>query len=159
MLSIIGLAGLTSRRRSQLTSNVSHFMSFPLLRIMAISAIGFLAPLWWAWAVSNMTYGFYLLGGSPEHPSKVFAWSSILLPSALLGLATGTILSLICPKFWLGGWALLWVSLLFSTIAFGLANDIPTAGVSQLFGSFGNAAFLAGSLAAPLFFFWRGRRG
>lgn len=129
------------------------------LRIVAAALLGLLAPLWWTWAVSNLIYGFFLVGGSPEHPSKVFAWSSILLPSALLGFGMGAVLSHICTSFWLRGWVLFWAALLLTTIIIGLANHIPTAGVSQLFSSVGNVTFLASSLVVPLFLSLRGRRG
>lgn len=129
------------------------------IRIITIAVTGLLAPLWWTWAVSNLIYGFFLLGGSPEHPSNIFAWSSILLPSFLLGLVTGAILLLLCPTFLLRGWVLFWPALLVTTIIFGLVNEIPSVGVSQLFGSSGNIAFLLASLLVPLSFSLRSRRG
>ena len=134
-------------------------MSHAHIRIITIAVIGLLAPLWWTWAVSNLIYGFFLLGGSPEHPSNTFAWLSILLPSVLLGLATGAILLPLCPTFLLRGWVLFWAALLLTTIIFGLVNDTTTAGISQLFGGSSNIAFLLSSLIVPLSFSLRGHRG
>lgn len=134
-------------------------MPFAIARIVTIAIIGLSAPLWWTWAISNLIYGFFLLGGSPEHPSEIFAWSSILLPSSLLGLATGAVLFPLCPDFMFRGWALFWAALLLSTVIFGLATDMFPSGISQLFSSPGNIAFLLSSLIVPLSFSLRGRRG
>ena len=133
-------------------------MSHTYTRISAIVILGLIAPLWWTWAVSYLIYGFFLLGGASEHPSTIFAWTSILLPSISLGLAVGAIIFLLGPRFLLKGWALFWVALLVGSFAFGQAVGNPAA-VAELFTSVGTLAFMVGSLVVPLFMRVRRQRG
>jgi len=140
------------------SADVSHFMSHTYTRISVIVILGLIAPLWWTWAVSHLIYGFFLLGGASEHPSTIFAWTSILLPSIFLGLAVGAAIFLLVPRFMLRGWALFWVSLMVGSFAFGLAAG-NFAAVGELFRSVGTLAFLVGSLVVPLIMSVRGRHG
>lgn len=133
--------------------NVTH------TRIASIAIIGALAPLWWTWAVSNLIYGFFVLGGSPEHPSTTFARASILLPSLLLGLCVGFVLSLLARGFLLQGWLLFLVALLVGALAFGWVSGVGYTVLWQLFSSAGNLTFLLSTLLIPLVAFMRARRG
>ena len=64
-------------------------------RVFAICLLGFLAPLWWSYAINKFVYWLYLLAGSPSEPSQEFAWFNLYLPGCIIGLITGVLLALL----------------------------------------------------------------
>src|SRR5450830_814180 len=110
-------------------------MNVAYIRIAVIAAFGALAPLWWTWVTSKLTLVFFVAGGSPEHPSTTFAWTSILLPSLLLGLCVGRVLSLLARSFLLKGWLLFLTALLVGTFALGWISGVGANLLVQPFSS------------------------
>jgi lysylphosphatidylglycerol synthetase-like protein (DUF2156 family) len=119
-------------------------------RIALIAVFGALAPVWWGWAVSNLTLGFFTIGGSPEHPTSTFAWATILGASVLLGLVVGLLLSILGRGFLLKGWLLFWLAFSLATVAAGLAFGVGGSVLLQTFRSPGNLTFLVATLFLPL---------
>ena len=140
-------------------SNVSHYMNKAYLRIALIIVLGGLAPIWWTWVVSKLILAFFILGGSPEHPSSFFAWASILIPSLILGLTVGLLLSILARGFILKGWLLFWFALFLGTLTYSFAFGIGSGALGQLFNNSGNLIFLVGTLLLPLAICVRARRG
>ena len=106
--------------------------------------LGLLVPLWWTWAVSNLTYGLFVFGGSPERPSPLFAWATILVPSIVVGLIGGGIVAALVLAAPLRGWAVFAFSAVLGTIigllALGSLEALPA-----LVQSPGTWAFAAGT--------------
>ena len=128
-------------------------------RIALIAALGASAPFWWGLAVSNLSLGFFTIGGSPEHPTSTFAWVSILGASVLLGLVVGLVLSVLGRGFLLKGWLLFWIVLSLSTVAAGLILGVGGSVLLQTFRSPGNITFLVATLFIPVVAFVRARHG
>ena len=131
----------------RLNSSVSPLMKTQGIRIAAISVFGFLAPLWWSWAASQMTYGLYVLGASPANPSKLAAWSSVLIPSSALGFTAGAVVAVISQYRPISSWLVFSISLILGSVAF--AGTVSTLG--GLASSPGTWAFVICALLGALF--------
>ncbi len=119
------------------------------IKIIVLAVFGLLAPFWWTVIVSKLIYGFYVLGGAPEHPSPLFAWSNLLLPSIALGLLTGFVVFLLSKGKPLIGWGVFFAFLVLGLVAYaiylGSVNPLTSA-----FGSFSNLSFLVASVLVPV---------
>ncbi|HSB13601.1 MAG TPA: hypothetical protein VLE22_04030 [Bryobacteraceae bacterium] len=65
------------------------------LRLGGVLAFGLFAPIWWTWAVGNLTYLIYVWSGARERATKTLLWASIYLSSFALGLVAGAIVALV----------------------------------------------------------------
>ena len=122
------------------------------VKIVLLAFFGLLAPLWWSKLVSKLIYGFYVLGGAPEHPSSLFGWSNLLLPSIVLGLLAGVVILLLSRAKPLVGWGVFFVFLVLGLVAYAIYLG-SVSPVTSAFSSFGNLSFLVGSALVPL---WAG---
>ena len=119
------------------------------LRLGIVGVIGFLVPLWWTWSVSKLIYGLFVFGGSPERPSPFFAWATFLVPSIVVGLIGGGIVTALAPRAPLHGWVVFAVSAVLGTIISLLALG-SLAGLPELLESVGTWTFVAGTLGVPV---------
>jgi hypothetical protein len=121
-------------------------------------AIGLLAPVWWTWAASQLTYRIYLASGSPSRPSQGLLWWSIFAPALALGLLAGIVTTLLSRASPLKGWVIFGGSLLLGAAAAALlAGATPWAYLMSFFSTYGNLAFWVGSLIWPVAAYVRGR--
>jgi len=123
-------------------------MEASLLRFGIVGVLGLLAPLWWTWAVSKLIYGLFVLGGSPERPSPLFASAIILIPSLLVGVVGGGIAAVLVLNAPLRGWVVFAVSVVLGTIV-SLFAVASLEALPELLKSTGTWSFAAGTLAVP----------
>ena len=119
------------------------------VKIVLLAVFGLLAPLWWNTLVSKIIYGFYVLGGAPEHPSSLFGWSNLLLPSIALGLLAGVVVLLLSRAKPLVGWGVFFGFLVLGSVAYAIYLG-SVSPVTSVFDSFGNLSFLVASALVPL---------
>jgi hypothetical protein len=115
---------------------------------LIVALLGLLAPLWWTWSISQLHYQIFLLFGSPDRPSQVYAWSAILAIPLVLGFAVGAIIYLLMRQSSMHGWSIFWTSLVIGSAIFGLVFGIPYT-IFGLLTSPGTWSFAAGSAASP----------
>jgi len=118
-------------------------------RLSAIIVLGLLAPFWWGLSAPRLTIELSRFGGSV----------AVFVPNILLGLVAGFILTRLASTFPLKGWVLFWAALVGAIVAPELFFTDGAVSISQIFFSPGNVAFMLATLAFPLYFFLRGRRG
>jgi len=107
--------------------------------------------------VSQLIYGFYVVGGKPERPSPLFGWSSILLPSFVFGLFVGAVVWLLSRAQPLRGWAVFFGCLILSLVVLSFATGSASMVVATLV-SPGDALFFVALTLVPLWaFFTTGR--
>ena len=119
------------------------------LKLGVIAVVGLLAPLWWTWAVSQLTYAIYLASGSPKRPTQFLLWASIYAPAFILGLVTGAIVGILSAAAPLKGWLVFFGSLVLGAIALGAFFGAPAEYLAALFSSPGNWFFFVGSMLWP----------
>ena len=117
--------------------------SFPA-RFAAIAAIGLIAPLWWSWLASQLTYGIFIVAGSLERPSVMLAWASILLPSLVLGFGVGFGIGLFSARP-IVGWLVFLVGLVIGSVLLGSLAALRDLTVSP-----GSWAFVLSALAGSM---------
>lgn len=120
-------------------------MNSRVIRFAAVAALGLLTPVWWTWAASTLTYEFFVVAGSPERPSQVTAWSSLLLPCLLLGLATGLAVSYRAPRP-LSWWSIFAIAWLAGTALLGSLSVLEDVAASP-----GTWVFALGTLILPMY--------
>jgi len=133
-----------------------HVKSAPI-KLGAVAVFGLLAPLWWTWAASQLTYAVYLASGSPQRPTQSLLWASIYAPAFILGLFTGAIVAILGTPTPLKGWLAFFGSLVFGSIALGIYFGAPAENLAATFSSPGNWLFFAGSLLWPVVAYVRRR--
>ena len=112
---------------------------------VVLATFGFLAPFWWTWSVNQLIYGFYVVGGRPDRPSRLFAWTSIIVASFALGVLTGFGVFLLCRTQPLQAWLVFVGFVVFGLVVFALLVGSSSV-VTNTFASPGDLTFLAGSL-------------
>jgi hypothetical protein len=129
----------------------------PRAKLRLVVLLGLLAPLWWTWSLSRLTYGIYVASGSPSRPTLRLVWASVYAPSFVIGLAAGFATALLSKESPLRGWVIFCGALLV-----GAAVQSVLVGVAlwdclaAFFGSYGNLFFWAGSLVWPIVLHMRG---
>jgi len=118
-------------------------------KLVVLAVFGLVTPLWWTVLVSKLIYGFYVLGGSPEHPSRFFAWSSLFAPSITLGLLTGLVVLLLSRARPLVGWGVFFVFFVLGLVAYAIYLGSVNP-LTSVFGSLSNLSFLIASVLVPL---------
>jgi hypothetical protein len=119
------------------------------LKLSALSLLGFLAPLWWTWAVSQLAYAAYLAAGSPPRPTQFVLWASIYAPAFIVGLLTGAIVAFLGAPAPMKGWLVFFGSLVLSGVALALYWGEPVDYLAALFSSLGNWLFFVASVVLP----------
>jgi hypothetical protein len=119
------------------------------VQLLIVALLGLLAPIWWTWSVSQLHYQLYLLSGSPDRPSQLFAWSAILAIPFALGLMVGAIIYVSMRQSPIRSWSVFWTFLLVGSVIFSLFFDAPKA-IARLFISPGTWSFAFGTAAIPL---------
>ena len=117
-------------------------MRAPTLRLLLLACIGSLAPIWWSWSVSQLTYALYLASDSFTEPTKTFAVASLLAPTIGLGTLTGAVIFLLSSQRIFLAWLVFWLSYL---VAIGCLAYIYAGTLSSLLNVFRspyNFAFL-----------------
>jgi hypothetical protein len=99
--------------------------------------------------VSQLHYRIFLLTGSPDRPSQIYAWSAILAIPLAVGLVVGAIIYLLMHQFPVHGWCIFWKFLLIGAAIFGLIFVAPNT-IAHLLMSPGTWSFAVGSAATPL---------
>ena len=121
--------------------------------------IGLLAPVWWTFVVSNLSYLAYVWSGSPERATRTLFWTSIYLPGFLLGLATGVVVSIVVRPGPVKGWLAFFGSLMIGAAIVATLVGTPIEYISNMFKSVGNWCFFIGSLLIPVLFEAQRRAG
>jgi len=119
------------------------------LKLGVLGVVGLLAPLWWTWAVSQLTYAVYAATGSPKQASRSLLWTSIYAPAFILGLLTGAVVALLGAPNPLKGWFTFFGSLVLGSIVLAIYFGEPAEYFAALFGSPGNWFFFVGSVLWP----------
>lgn len=119
------------------------------IKIAVLATLGLTAPFWWTILVSKLIYGFYLVGGAPERPTALFAWSSLLFPSVGLGLLAGFVVLLLSRTYPIFGWSVFIGCLALSIVA-GAIYSGSLGPIKGIFGNFSNIAFLFATVLIPL---------
>lgn len=99
--------------------------------------------------MSQLHYRIFLLTGSPDRPSQIYAWSAILAIPLALGLVVGAIIYLLMRQLPVHGWSIFWTCLLIGAAIFGLVFGAPDT-IAHLLVSPGTWSFAVGSAATPL---------
>jgi hypothetical protein len=120
------------------------------LKLGVVALVGFLAPLWWTWAVNQAAYAIHVAFGDPERPTKAMLWGSVYTPSFLLGLIGGVVAAVLSPSSPMKGWVAFFASLVVSGVLIGAYLGEPIEYLGALFGSIGNGLFFVGSLLWPV---------
>ena len=129
------------------------------IKLGVIAVAGLLAPLWWTWAATQLTYAVYLASGSPQRPTQSLLWASIYAPAFILGLLAGAIVAILSAPAPLRGWLAFFGSLVLGTIALGIYFGAPVEHFAATFSSPGNWFFLVGTLLWPGVAYARRRAG
>jgi hypothetical protein len=119
------------------------------LKLGVLGVVGMLAPLWWTWAVSQLTYAVYVASGSPKHASQALLWTSIYAPAFVLGLLTGAVVAVLGAPTPLKGWFTFFGSLVLGSIVLGIYFGEPAEYLAALFSSPGSWFFFVGSVLWP----------
>lgn len=119
------------------------------IKIAVLATLGLTAPFWWTILVSKLIYCFYLVGGAPERPTALFAWSSLLFPSVGLGLLAGFVVLLLSRTYPIFGWSVFIGCLALSIVA-GAIYSGSLGPIKGIFGNFSNIAFLFATVLIPL---------
>jgi hypothetical protein len=119
------------------------------LKLGVVGIVGLLAPLWWTWAVSQLTYLIYVASGSPKRPTQSLLWASVYAPAFILGLVTGVVVALLSVAAPLKGWLVFFASLVLGAIVLGTFFGALAEYMTALFSSPGNWFFFAGSILWP----------
>jgi len=126
-------------------------------KLGAVSAVGLAAPLWWTWAVSQLSYAVYLASGSPERPSRAFFLASLYGSSFVIGLVAGVVITVLSAPIPMKGWLLFVGSVLVGSLAAGAFFGDPLGPVGSLVASPGTWCFFVGAALAPLIAYVRKR--
>jgi hypothetical protein len=119
--------------------------------------LGLLAPLWWTWSVSQLSYGIYVASGSPSRPSLRLVWASVYAPSFVIGLVAGFATALLSKEFPLKAWVVFCGSLLVGAAVQSVLVGVALwDSLTAFFGSYENLFFWAGSLVWPIVLHARG---
>ena len=136
-------------RGRPLNSIVRQHMEPARLKLGVLAIVGLLAPLWWTWAVSQLTYAVYVASGSPKRPTQSLVWTSIYAPAFILGLLTGVMVAILGAPAPLKGWLTFFGSLVLGAILLGTYFGAPAEYLAALFSSPGSWFFFAGSVLWP----------
>ena len=132
-------------------------MKQPSLKFGAIALLGVLAPFWWTWAVSQLTYTVYAASGSPERATTTLVWTSIYAPSFVLGVIAGAIVVILsAPATW-AGWLTFLGSLVLATLVLGVISGAPLEYLEAVYRTSGNWFFFGGLVLATAFAYVRKR--
>jgi hypothetical protein len=121
-----------------------------VLKFGGVFALGLLAPVWWTWAISKLTYAVYTWSGSPDRSTQSLLWTSIYVPSLVLGLVVGAIVVFALTEATLKGWLIFFGALLLCTLILGFVSGKPLEYMAGTFGSVGNWFFFVGSAVLPV---------
>lgn len=113
-------------------------------RFAVVALIGLAAPFWWTGLVSQLIYGFFVVAGAVEAPSALFAWTSIFLPSVVLGLIAGLVIGFLSSRPFVG-----WL-IFMSGLMIGSAMLSPLTILVELVASPGTWAFVFSVLAGSV---------
>jgi hypothetical protein len=126
-------------------------------KLLILALFGLFAPLWWTMIVSKLIYWFYVIGGMPERPSLLFAWSNLTLPSIFLGLVTGLFILLLSKPEPILGWVVFFVFLVLDLLAYAFYfNSVEP--FTNTFGSPSNLVFLVSTLLMPFWAFFQAKK-
>ena len=119
-------------------------------RLIAAGLLGLLAPLWWTWSVSGISYFTYLALGSPGAVNRFQTWAIVHPASLIVGLATGLVLALLCREKPVSALLVFNASLLIAALALGILLVTPSAYLAMIYLSWGNALFFVGMVIVPV---------
>jgi hypothetical protein len=112
----------------------------PRAKLRVVVLLGLLAPVWWTWSVSQLTYGI-----------RLYALSFVI------GLAAGFATALLSKEAPLKGWVIFCGSLLVGAAVQSVLTGVALwVCLAAFFGSYGNLFFWAGSLVWPIYLHARG---
>jgi hypothetical protein len=138
-------------RGRPLNSVVRQHMESARLKLGIVAVLGLLAPVWWTWGVSQLAHGVYLASGSPERPTRLLMWTSVYVPSLVLGLAAGFVASSLSRASAMKGWLIFIGSLAIGTVALAvLLGAGPLEYLESIYAPVGNWFFFGGSLLWPV---------
>ena len=120
------------------------------IKLGIVGVAGLLAPLWWTWSVSQLTYLIHVASGSAEQPSRALFVASVYGSSLVVGLAAGAIIAILAASVPLKGWLVFFGLLVVSSLALGIFFGALAEVLGSFFGSIGNWFFFSGSLLLPL---------
>jgi hypothetical protein len=141
------------RKRSgggPLNSVVSQHVKASRIRLGVVGILGLLAPLWWGWTVSQITYALYIASGSPERPTHGLMWGTIYAPQFAFGFLAGLIVTAIAADSPIRGWITFIGSVFIGSLAIAVVFGSPAKYLESLFSTFGHWFFFGGSAIWPL---------
>jgi hypothetical protein len=135
-------------RGRPLNSVVRQHVQPAWLKLSIVAAGGLMAPLWWTWAVSQLTYLLHLATG-PERPSKAMFYAMVFGSSFAIGIAAGVLIAFLTRPNSMKGWIVFFAAMVLSSLSLGLFFGAPVEALGALFGFGGSWFFFGGSILGP----------